>query len=128
MRNWLIRKLGGIPPFSVEWQFGLILDGKLSAFTCKGEMISFLGGVPLPKAAEGQYLRRPSACRKPVRKARAGTAPVIDGTNSNATTNPDMKILSVNLCDNCNARATDCHSATKETDGNNTLVCDQWKL
>jgi hypothetical protein len=83
LRIWLIKKLGGVllpeqgcifihvQPWRAEW-------AKNTA-----DMVNILGGVPLPKANEGQYLRRPSICKKPVRKSNLEIKRVFAPENEN---------------------------------------------
>jgi hypothetical protein len=33
-------------------------------------LIKLLGGIPAPKAKDGQYLRGPAVCKNPVRKPK----------------------------------------------------------
>jgi hypothetical protein len=132
MREWLIRWLGGIPKPDGGW---LVIDdlGIELTFITKEGMLKVLGAVPLPKAGEGQYLRRPAACRKPVRKKAPADPPAAQalkdaieaaGGEVHVT---EMKVTKVNLCDSCEAQVQDCHKAVKETDeSNNTMHCDKY--
>jgi hypothetical protein len=73
MKNWLIRKLGGIPlPDEGCW---LVVDdvGIELPNLQRESLIKILGAIPLPKPTEGQYLRGPAACKMPVRKAKTTT-------------------------------------------------------
>jgi len=83
MREWLIRKLGGVP--APEEGIALLVyedqEGPIEAHVEGGrfEMIDYLGGVPLPKAGEGQIVVGPCVKRLPVRKHKEITCPTSDG-------------------------------------------------
>ncbi len=74
MRNWLIRKLGGIPrPKEGDIQIINYKDGGI--ITVTGDLtdaIRVLGGVPMPKPGAGQYVVRPTVKRNPIRKSKQG--------------------------------------------------------
>ncbi|MCK9569570.1 hypothetical protein M0R72_11575 [Candidatus Pacearchaeota archaeon] len=136
MRNWLIRKLGGMPLPKVGYCKYLEADGNYLTVGIEGngrdDMIRALGGVPLPKAGEGQYLRSPAVCKMPVRKPKTldeALAPVREALAIKL----DAEIMSLpeqpaNLCDACGASAQDCRKAVKETDSeNNTVKCTEYK-
>lgn len=85
MRDRLIRWLGGIS--MPEEGIALLVypdldDPKGKSFNIahiegsKEEVIYFCGGVPMPKAGEGQYLRSPAVCKMPVRKATLANNPL----------------------------------------------------
>lgn len=88
-------------------------------------LIKQLGGIPAPKVQAGQYLRRPSVCKKPVRVKTIKEAIEQAGGEVHVAV---MKMTMFNLCDNCQASAQDCRKAVKEMDGNNnTTDCNQCK-
>ena len=141
MKSWLIRKLGGIP--APEEGIALLVyedqEGPIVAHVEGGryEMIDYLGGVPLPKAGEGQIVVKPVVRKLPVRKKVAvENVPLPPGAQALKSAIEaaggevhvtEMKMF--NLCDNCcQPSVQECRKAVKETDSrNNTVKCDQYK-
>jgi hypothetical protein len=65
MRDWLIRKLGGIPkPPYPYYMDNPTFEQEESR---RNDLIMLLGGVPLPKAGEGQHVVGPVVRKNPVR-------------------------------------------------------------
>lgn len=147
MRNRLIRWLGGTP-----WPTpGRIVILCNNTHSCVGiqdfenidDAIRSLGGVPLPKAGDGQYLRSPAVCKMPVRKTKATEIKSVildeippEGFHLNPKQEELIKKIienpvadhRANLCDVCKASAQDCRKAVKETDQeNNTVKCTEYK-
>jgi len=131
MRNWLIRKLGGIP-----WEQSVVplnLCDRKGSVIINGyseDIIQHLGGVPLPKAEEGQYLRRPAACKMPVRKVKGHE-------NLDTALKQTELPKPLNLCDDCGATAEACinsnnpddpaHCDRRINEQGDTTQCSAWR-
>jgi hypothetical protein len=142
MREWLIRKLGGVP--APEEGIALLVyedqEGPIEARVDGGrfEMIDYLGGVPLPKAGEGQIVVGPCVKRLPVRKRKSPDNP-LNIISEQDLINAGCPVYTgappaapseqrANLCDTCNTTVQECRQAVKEIDSrNNTIKCDRWR-
>lgn len=73
LREWLIVKLGGY--LMPEPGHIRILNNNGTEEAIKNMILGY-GGVPLPKASDGQYIRLPSVCKNPVRKGKQTETPI----------------------------------------------------
>lgn len=133
MKDWLIRKLGGIPLPGPSSAIAIYRDGFVQTETHviggKTELIEHLGGVPLPKAEEGKYVRRPAACRMPVRKSKLVLANIVTTTTTSTADPEDIETEKpLNLCNDCGATPAEHDQAIRQFDNHqNTIECDRWR-
>ena len=144
MKNWLIRKLGGIPRPEKGITLLVLPDKEIGHNEIhinggKDEVVYYCGGFPFPQVGEGYIVVGPVVRRLPVRKEKTvatvfATAPdgqleelekiPLDAWPPNTT----VARSDTNLCDSCCATAQDCRKATKVINSeSNTGTCDQYK-
>jgi hypothetical protein len=141
IREWLIRKLGGIPlPNGFEPREGrsYLIENNIVTIMANSwdEIRDMKGCVPMPKPGQGQIVVGPVVRKLPRRKVEAfaglpdseqGFAgkPVHDDYLVDPL--PVFKEV-LNLCGTCDASVQACNRAVKEKgESNNTLKCDQFK-